>query len=213
MWGHDVEEDIRQVLAVTDPAYVTACQGYFYNRAYPTSFGMLPMREALAYLDRFCTDKRSLRILDYGCGCGQFLLYLWRYGYSRLEGWDANARWLVAARAVFAQLAPSAPVAFKQVPRAAIYKIPSGFDVITMLGLVYGHKIRVQDVYASVFAALPPGGAFFVNDGKRPRTQSEACLRAAGFQKILTVAREGHNQNYFYIGRKAGCCNALDTSS
>lgn len=204
-WGYETEQRIRDVLLELDPKYEEQYSKGYFLRAAPLFYNKLHMRETLAHLD-YCGNK-SVKVLDFGCGCGQFLLYLWMHGYRNLEGVDANERWLVGARQVFSRLAPGAEVPFRPITRDEIYGINGRYDAITMFGLIYGHKIDVPRAFQATAAALNPGGQYYFNDSKHPQEQVLSWLRGAGLEplKLVTVSNCGRNAavtNAFYIAQK-----------
>lgn len=204
-WGYGIEKRIREVLLELDPKYEEDYSKGYFLRAVPLFYNKLHMRETLAYLDY--RGDNSVKILDFGCGCGQFLLYLWMHEYRNLEGVDANDRWLIGAREVFRKLAPESKVPFRSISREEIYGIGSTYDVITMFGLVYGHKIDVPRAFQATAAALNADGLYFVNDSKHSPEQMQAWLRDAGLEplKLVTVSNCGENAavtNCVYIAQK-----------
>jgi SAM-dependent methyltransferase len=113
------------------------------------------------------------------------LLFLWHFGYRNLFGWDNNERWLVAARELFAQLADPNALHTRCVNGRSIYDIrgtePEGFDVILMLGLIYGHGIDPPQAIASAYEGLNDGGVFVVNDHVHEVGLITDAIRDAGF--------------------------------
>jgi len=206
-WGYEIEQRIRDVLLELDPKYEEGYSKGYFLRAAPLFHNKLHMRETLAFLDY--REKRDIKVLDFGCGCGQFLLYLWRHGYHDLEGVDSNERWLVGAREVFAKLAPEAKVPFRAVSKEEIYAIQGRYDAICMFGLVYGHGIDVPKTFAAVAAALNPGGLYFVNDSTHAPADMVAWLRGAGLEPLRAIttsncAKDALMSAFYIAQKKAG---------
>ena len=106
------------------------CGGFFY-RSNPMFSSKFFLREALIEL---LSLKISFEapILDYGCGTGQFLYYLWAHGFRNLEGRDWNERWLIAGRVIFSELSDEKPATFTKTDKDDIYNISGKFQVITL---------------------------------------------------------------------------------
>jgi SAM-dependent methyltransferase len=208
MWSREIEQRVQEIFLEVDPDFDEASKGYFY-RAQPLFYNKIHMRETLTYL----LEKKlpeTARILDYGCGAGQFLLFLWKFGFRNLHGWDQNKRWLVAGGALFKDLASPKDVAFKQIGREAIYDIlgtaGQPFNVITMFGLIYGHGIDVPRTLKAVAAALAPGGRFMANDGKHEFHEMEGWIAEAGLilERSIVVRNRTGIENSIYFCTRGG---------
>lgn len=205
MWGTEIEDRMRHALIELDPGYeAEICKGFFY-RATPLFQNKIHLRESLVYLlnEHLPPDTP---ILDYGCGTGQYLLYLRHHGFTNLHGWDQNERWLVAGRHLFERLASPKDASFRKVPRDSIYDLKGfggqAFGVVTMFGLIYGHGIEIERVFESVYDTLLPGGYFFANDSNHQPSLIRRLLKEAGFQVKLFISVEESGKNIIYGARK-----------
>jgi SAM-dependent methyltransferase len=195
MWSREIEQQVKEVFRKVDPGLSEVANGYFFRDAQPLFYNKIHLRETLPYL-----LSRELpataRILDYGCGTGQFLLFLSKFGFRNLHGWDQNPRWLQAGQAIFDELDELQNVSFRQIDRDAIYDIAGTageqFNVITMFGLIFGHAIDVPKTLVSVAQALSPGGYFIANDRKHSPRKVEHWLDTAGLKLQRSI--QVHNQ-------------------
>lgn len=206
-WGLSTERQVQTLLDEHDPKLKEELsKGYFY-RANPLFYNKVHMRETLAFL-----LSRSLPsdagILDYATGTGQFLLYLWCFGFRNLHGWDQNKRWLDAAAYLFSRMADEKDVHLRKVERPAIYDIRGEagqkFDVITMFALIYGHNIDVPKTLKSVSMALHPGGVFVANDKNYAPEDVKNWLDESGLKLLrkLTIESERSIENHVYFAVK-----------
>jgi SAM-dependent methyltransferase len=210
MWGIEIEKKMQDILAAHDPKYPEEySKGYFY-RSNPLFLPKTHMREALVFL-LDCKVPPTARILDFGCGTGQMLLFLAKFGYQNLFGWDANERWLSGAREIFRQLADPNAAQFRCVDRDCIYNIKGadseGFDAITMFVLIYGHGIDTARTLASVAEALKPGGFFIFNDGVHEAEMILEELRRTPMnlhRRIQIASAKTIDNNIYFCPKRRG---------
>lgn len=101
-------------------------------------------------------DKNS-RILDIGCGTGQFLHYLSKKGYMNFEGIDLSQSQLEVCRKTFTDRVHNADL-FDYLPG-----VPGAYDLITANDVIeHIPKDKVIDFLTLVHAALRPGGVFLL---------------------------------------------------
>ena len=209
MWGVEIETKIKSVLEHYDPKYRDELSGGFFYKSNPLHVYKLHMREFLVYLlDRGVSS--SARILDFACGTGQMLLYLWHFEFRNLHGWDANARWLSGANELFSQLADPTSVQFRSINREAVYDIksidPQPFDVIMMLGLIYGMGIDPVRAIRSAAAAVKPNGYFICNDHVHEPASILKAIDEAGLnvrRHIVAHNRPGPGNNVYFAQKIA----------
>ncbi|NES77033.1 MULTISPECIES: methyltransferase domain-containing protein [unclassified Okeania] len=197
-WSLGIEDEIKSVLLEVDPRYEKdICQGFFY-RSNPFFFEKIHLRETLMFLLQKEVKKDS-RILDFGTGTAQFLLFLAKFGFNNLHGWDHNQRWLTAAEKLFLELDNPDSVTLQRIEKPAIYDIVSQsgskFDVITMFGLIYGHGIDIPNTMVSVYNALNPGGFFIANNSKHTKDEMKNWIVKAGLSLISTISKSDATDN------------------
>ena len=206
MWGTEIEARIRATLLEHDPGYEQEISKGFFYRATPLFQNKLHQRESVVHLLQNNVPK-DMPILDYGCGTGQYLLYLWHHGFRNLIGCDHNQRWLDASRYLLDRIGEPGAGTLKRVGRESIYDIASHlgyaqFGAIMMFGLINGHGIDIARVFHSVFAALRPGGWFFANDPVHPVDDVKALIRDAGLVLEQCIVVQGQGENIIYTARR-----------
>lgn len=165
-WSIRDEEKIRRELLRIDPRFEKEIyEGYFYRRM-PSSPSNFYMRESLAYLK--ANYARGRKILDYGCGVGTFLFYLWKHGFHNLYGADTSREFFNAA--VKLQRAFRASFHLQTVDSNDIYSIGGTFDVIAMFDFLHEKRFRLPLVFESVGNALTPKGTFLFSMQNWSRT-------------------------------------------
>jgi len=206
MWGTEIEAQIRDTLLEHDPAYENEISKGFFYRATPLFQNKLHQRESLVHMLQHKVPLDT-PILDYGCGTGQYLLYLWHHGFRNLTGCDHNQRWLDASRYLLDRLTQPGAADLVKVARDSVYDIASHFGAgkfgaIMMFGLINGHGIEIGKVFGSVHTALRPGGLFFANDPVHPIQEVKALIQASGLKLEQCITVEGEGQNIIYTARK-----------
>lgn len=216
-WSIADEEKIRRELLRIDPRFKKEIySGYFYRRT-PSSLSNFYMRESLAYLKALY--NRNIKILDYGCGVGTFLFYLWKHRFYNLHGADTSRGFLNAA--VKLQRAFKASFPLQTVDPNDIYAIAGTFDVITLgefdviaiFDFLHEKRFRLPLVFDNVAMALKPNGTFLFslqNWTKNPKAtrayySTEEILKmtkAAGFRKetIFTRISPGLTYSLYIMG-------------
>lgn len=109
------------------------------------------------WYDGLLPADRSVRILDIGCGWGEFLCYLRDLGYTHLSGMDIGAGQVEVARSkgIDAEVADDLPLALAE--RRGMY------DLITLNQVIeHFQKERVLENVRAIAGALKPGGRFIV---------------------------------------------------
>jgi 2-polyprenyl-3-methyl-5-hydroxy-6-metoxy-1,4-benzoquinol methylase len=141
----------------------------FANDLTPEQFDIHASRYA-HNCDRFLRDlPRDSRILDVGCGVGQFLYYCQKAGFRNLEGIDMNEGQLQCAR----QMLPDAHL---QLAMTTDYlpSRPKSYDVIVMNDVIEHIPRQVLNtVLVEIRDALKPGGFFLI---KTPNMANPLCL-------------------------------------
>jgi SAM-dependent methyltransferase len=128
------------------------------NYRVPTqSVELLSLREPVFrkhYLPLLPT-KRDARILDLGCGYGEFLYFLQRHGYTNSSGVDLSDRQLEVGRSLGVwnlQYGDAASV---------LAEARGGFDFISAIDVLeHIPKNQVLGLLGQVYSALRPGGRF-----------------------------------------------------
>jgi 2-polyprenyl-3-methyl-5-hydroxy-6-metoxy-1,4-benzoquinol methylase len=99
--------------------------------------------------------NREAKILDIGCGYGEFLCFLARMGYTQTLGIDLDSRELAVARSLGVRNVRQAEIA------SALREYHEEFEVISALDVLeHVPKARVFEFLSLVLAALRPGGTF-----------------------------------------------------
>lgn len=151
-----------------------------------------------AYID-WLPRRRDARVLDFGCGGGEFLAYLASCGYTNIEGMDVSAEQV--RRSLERGLAR---ISHEQNAEAFLEAHPSRFDCVTMNDVLeHLEKERCIPTLRAIGDALTPDGCLVV---KVPNLSSafgpvaryldfthelgftehslEQVLRAAGYRTI-----------------------------
>jgi trans-aconitate methyltransferase len=104
----------------------------------------------LDYLASHVSDPSKVRVLDFGCGTGQFANRLSQLGYS-VQGVDSSAKMIEAANAAY-----SADVSFTVGDSAALPAKPTYDVVVSVMTLQF--VAEFQPTMQRLAAALQPGG-------------------------------------------------------
>jgi 2-polyprenyl-3-methyl-5-hydroxy-6-metoxy-1,4-benzoquinol methylase len=128
--------------------------------ANPFAGPALPLAEALAQYRRrwagYLPASRDARILDLGCGGGEFLLFLEGQGYSRLEGVDVSPEQVELARRRGLKSVQVADALDYLETNRGPYDLVNAQHVLEHL--TRPELLRLLD---AVVAALQPGGRLF----------------------------------------------------
>jgi tRNA (cmo5U34)-methyltransferase len=104
------------------------------------------------------------RVLELGCGTGNLSLRLaHRYPAAHLTLVDASAEMIATTRARLAAAHPHVDATFVTDRFEQLTLAPASFDVVTS-SISLHHVVDKAPVYASMFAALAPGGTFRFSD-------------------------------------------------
>jgi SAM-dependent methyltransferase len=100
-------------------------------------------------------NDRNARILDLGCGYGEFVYFLQRKGYTNAKGIDLNHRQLEVGRSLGVWN-------IECVEATALLKVcRGGFDFISAIDVLeHVPKNQLLEFLEQVYAALLPGGRF-----------------------------------------------------
>ena len=105
-------------------------------------------------------DLRGKRVLDYGCGIGEFSEVLWQRG-ARVHGIDISEGLVTQAQASFPSAGRPAPVF--QVMDAQATSFPDGFfDHVFGNGIL--HHLDLEPALSEIARVLRPGGSAFFQE-------------------------------------------------
>jgi len=141
--------------------------------------------------------NRQAKILDVGCGYGEFLIFLARMGYTQTFGIDLDSRELAVARSFGVSNVRQAEI------MSALREYREEFEVISALDVLeHVPKARVLECLSLVLAALRPGGTFlcqvpnlaafyaplfymdFTHETPFTATSLKQALQIAGFSNV-----------------------------
>ena len=107
---------------------------------------------------QFLPADRDARILDFGCGMGQFLLFLQDRGYGNAQGIDVSRSQIEYCSSIGLQ-----NVSLETDPRTFLENHVGTFELIVALD-VFEHlqKSTIIPTLRAIRAALKPGGIFFM---------------------------------------------------
>ena len=135
--------------------YLSTHFGAVNRYAFQTDYGTLEGYFRLNYLKRLPEDK-SARIVDIGCGMGQFLIFLQANGYKNHVGID------VSEEAV-AYCVSHGLHAEKQHALAHLAGHPNTYDAIVMNDLIeHFTKPEMFDLVGACYEALRPNGVVLI---------------------------------------------------
>jgi SAM-dependent methyltransferase len=99
--------------------------------------------------------ERGARILDLGCGYGEFLYYLQRIGYTNANGVDLNDRQLEVGRSLGVRNLHLGDAT------AILAESRGEFDFISAIDVLeHVPKNKVLEILEQIYSALRPGGRF-----------------------------------------------------
>lgn len=99
--------------------------------------------------------ERDARILDLGCGCGEFLYFLQRNGYTNASGVDLSEKQLEVGRTLGVRNLQWGEAA------SVLAEARGGFDFISAIDVLeHIPKNQVLGLLGQVHTALRPGGRF-----------------------------------------------------
>jgi len=143
------------------------------------------------------SSNKEAKILDVGCGYGEFLSFLERRGYSQIQGIDLDAKELEVARSLGVKNVRQAEIL------SALCDYHGEFDFISALDVLeHVPKDRVLEFLSAVRGALRPGGTFlcqvpnlaafyaplfymdFTHETPFTATSLKQALEMAGFQDV-----------------------------
>ena len=146
----------------------------------PMKLQMDPLTEQLAELDRPLG-----RVLDIGCGRGQFSLFLWELGLAEsIEGFDFDAR-----KVAVAGLAARGDAVF-HIGDALTSALP-GMDAVLLFDVLhYLTPEQQRSLLECVAASLAPGGRLLVRE--LDKRQGWGSAVGQWFERIAT--KSGYNR-------------------
>lgn len=213
-WSHQIEEKIRSELLRIDPRFKNEIYGGYFYRRMPWALNNFYMRDSLAYLKEQYATRTGVKILDYGCGVGVFLLYLWKHGFRQLFGRDVSEAFIKAGTQLIRRFNAGQSIRLSTVREQDIYNIHGEFDAITIFDFLHEARFRLPEVFNSVAEALRRNGTFLLslqNWSANPRSarryyetpQIVRMLEAAGFHEKGTVTYKKPRMGYAcYIAGK-----------
>ncbi len=137
-------------------AYVSTHLSKFRDYS-PASTGRM-QRDFAARYSRFLPADKTAKVLDVGCGAGEFVMFLERAGYSNVEGIDAGAEQIELARKLGARAVKQAD-AFRHLEQS-----DSGYELICAHDVIeHFSPDEMFGFLAAVRRALKPGGRLLVS--------------------------------------------------
>lgn len=117
---------------------------------------------------RFLPKNKKVKILDIGCGMGQFLWFLKKHGYQNFLGVDISAQCIAFCR----EKVTKKVKLINNLPNF-LAKRQNKFELIVMNDVLeHFPKQEVIEILEKVFQALKKNGQFFI------KTPNAACLTA-----------------------------------
>jgi 2-polyprenyl-3-methyl-5-hydroxy-6-metoxy-1,4-benzoquinol methylase len=122
------------------------------------------------YTRKWLPDDRGARILDIGCGSGQFLYFLRTRGYSQLHGIDVDQKQVEIAQALGLDVETTAVADF-------LNQNDGGYEMIVMLDIIE-HFTREElfPLMEAVVRSLRPGGRFIASVPNAESPDGLKCL-------------------------------------
>jgi 2-polyprenyl-3-methyl-5-hydroxy-6-metoxy-1,4-benzoquinol methylase len=156
--------DYRQVLY---DAYVVASPEYYRRLADPVAFETLRRFYRSTHGPWLPRDRKA-RILEVGCGSGQFCYFLQKEGYAHFEGIDASPQMLDVCRAM------GVPNVRHGEALAYLAANPGAFDAIVANDFIeHLTKNEILDFLAHARTALRSGGRLVM------KTPNAGCVFGA----------------------------------
>ncbi len=207
-----MEKKIQKLLVKIDPAYERGRgRGFFYKQM-PSNFSRFYMREQLAFIQYNWDGIKNLKMLDYGCGVGTFMLYMWHHGYTDIEGRDVSIKEVETTKKLFNAF--GCPFTATHVEMDAIYDITGDFHIIFFNDFLYVTHLDVPRILKNTKKALVQHGFvcldLFEHQGKHPSPHrqyfSEAEVRKiaveAGYVVVMVVIQDTGERKALYILKK-----------
>jgi len=209
MWKKEYEDEIQQMLLQINPDYRGKIKRGFFFGQMPSKPSRFYMRDALAWLQVNVGEHR--RLLDYGCGVGTFMAYLWMHGFKNLTGADITESDLDTAALILKHF-KVLPNHLMHVQPEQIYELPQHYDCIFMFDYLYGRAFNLDHIIHSAFAALAPGGVLMFdlfdyeetpNPGRQYFDVSEVAAKVKDmFNVVQTTTHRRGNSKTMYILRR-----------
>lgn len=208
----EMENRIRAVLLKTDSTYKTTYgKGFFYKQM-PSNLSRFYMREQLAFIQHNWNGIKNIKMLDYGCGVGTFMLYLWHHGYTNIMGCDISVKEIETTRKLFEAFGCSFTVS--TVEMDDIYDITDLFHVIFFNDYLYAKHLDIPRILENARKALVPYGVIcldlFEHQGSHPQKYrqyfSEAQIREiateTGYIVAMVAIQDTGERKALYILKK-----------
>ncbi|SBT40394.1 class I SAM-dependent methyltransferase [Micromonospora auratinigra] len=123
------------------------------------------------------------RVLDVGCGCGNFLLRLAERTGCRGEGLDLSIERIRFAESRRAERAPTADITFRHGSATALPYADGSFSHVVSQDALFLVPEKPRS-HAEMFRVLAPGGVLTISDFLQPRAEIGAAARRHVYDRV-----------------------------